>query len=95
MLVHVKTKHVQKTYNRLVRDILLQGGSVMDFMDLTPELREKAKACKSAEELVQLAKEEGLELSDDDLNAISGGKSWKCMCEGIDHCPAYDPDSAS
>ncbi len=37
----------------------------MEFMDLTPEQQEKAKACKSTEDLIALAKEEGVELSDD------------------------------
>ena len=59
--------------------------------NLTPELIAKARAAKSAEELVQLAEENGIELSltdaktvfeqlhtnaavsDDDLEAVSGG----------------------
>lgn len=45
----------------------------MDFKDITPEQREKIKACKTSEELVALAKEEGCELSDEQLDAISGG----------------------
>ena len=48
----------------------------MDFKDLSPELRDKAKACENPEELLKLAKEEGYELSDDDLDGISGG--WSC-----------------
>ncbi|MBE6465559.1 Nif11-like leader peptide family natural product precursor [Denitrobacterium detoxificans] len=48
----------------------------MDFKDLSPELRDKAKACKNPEELLKLAKEEGYELSDADLDGISGG--WSC-----------------
>ena len=36
----------------------------MDFEDLkNPELQEKLKACKSAEELVELAKTEGIDLN--------------------------------
>ena len=49
----------------------------MEFKDLSPELREKAKACKSAEEIQALAKEEGYELSDEELETVSGG-DWDC-----------------
>ena len=62
-------------------------GTAMDFnvKDLSPELVEKAKSCKSTEELVELAKSEGVELSDEQLEAISGGESkWDVMtgCHG-------------
>lgn len=36
-----------------------------DFSHLDPELRAKAEKCESLEELVQLAKENGIELSDE------------------------------
>ena len=49
----------------------------MEFENLTPEQREKAKACKSAEEILALAKEEGYEISDDELESVSGG-DWDC-----------------
>lgn len=48
----------------------------MNYEDLTPEQMEKAKACKTPEELLALAKEEGYELSEEDLNAVSGGLTW-------------------
>ena len=48
----------------------------MDFNDLSPELREKAQACTSPEELLALAKREGYKLSEDELSAVSGGKAW-------------------
>ena len=63
----------------------------MNFEDLTPEQQEKARACKTAEELVELAKSEGCKLSDDELDGISGGE-WFCsdnMCSNV--CPDYDP----
>ena len=47
----------------------------MKFEDLTPEQREKAKACKTPEDFLSLAKEGNYELSDEELEAISGG-SW-------------------
>ncbi|MBR2834645.1 MAG: Nif11-like leader peptide family natural product precursor [Coriobacteriales bacterium] len=43
---------------------------------LSPELQEKARACKTPEELLALAQEEGYELSDDELASIAGGKKW-------------------
>lgn len=47
----------------------------MDFKDLSPDLREKAKACTSPEELLALAKREGYKLSEAELEAVSGG-AW-------------------
>ena len=46
----------------------------MNYEDLTPEQQEKAKACKSIDELIELAKTEGVELSDEQVEAISGGQ---------------------
>ena len=40
---------------------------------LTQEQIEKAKACKSQDELLALAKEEGITLTDEQLEAVSGG----------------------
>ena len=48
----------------------------MNIEDLTPEQRAKAMACESAEELVKLAEEFGVTLSDEQLDAISGGMDW-------------------
>ena len=50
----------------------------MDFENLSPELKEKAIACKTSEELLELAKSEGIELNDEQIAAISGGQSWHC-----------------
>ena len=60
----------------------------MDSENLSEELKEKAKACATFEELFALAKEEGLELSIEDLKNISGGGSWPCSdhaCNGYTH----------
>lgn len=47
----------------------------MDLSNLTPELKEKADACKTLEELLALAEEEGVELTDQQIQEISGGIS--------------------
>ena len=44
----------------------------MDNDKLTPEFREQAKG-KTAEELIALAKERGIELTDEELERVSGG----------------------
>lgn len=51
------------------------------FDELTPEQMEKARTCKSSDELVKLAASEGVELTDDQLEAISGGSWYNCMNE--------------
>ena len=43
------------------------------FEGLTEEQIAKAKACKNSEELLQLAKAEGIQLNDEQLEAVSGG----------------------
>ena len=45
----------------------------MKFEDLSPELQEKARKCTSNEELIKLAQDEGIQLSDDELAQIAGG----------------------
>lgn len=40
---------------------------------LSEEQIAKIKACKNAEEMLAVAKEEGIELNDDQLAAVSGG----------------------
>ena len=50
----------------------------MDLNNLSDEVKAKALECKTAEELLALADEEGVELSDDQLQAISGGMDWSC-----------------
>lgn len=61
----------------------------IDDLDLSPELRAKAEACKSPEELLALAKQEGYKLSDEEMKAVSGG--WgDDECESED-CNMYKP----
>lgn len=45
----------------------------MDFENLSPEIREKVKECKTPEEMLALAKKEGYKLSEEEIEAVSGG----------------------
>lgn len=49
----------------------------MNFEDLTTEQKEKAIACKTPEEVLALAKEEGIKLTDEELQAVAGGGDWE------------------
>ena len=48
---------------------------------LTAQQMEKVRACKCADELVELAKAEGIELNDEQLESISAGTWYNCMNE--------------
>lgn len=53
----------------------------MNIENFTPEQVERAKACKTAEELFALAKQEGVELTDEQLDQVSGGSDWNPLDE--------------
>lgn len=46
----------------------------MEYDELSQEMKDKAMACETPEELLALAKEEGVALSDAELEDIAGGK---------------------
>ena len=46
----------------------------------SPEFQEKLRSAKSFEGLVALAKEEGIELTDEQLESLSGGDEWYEEC---------------
>ena len=52
----------------------------MDYKDLTDEQRARIAACDSPDELLALAKAEGYELSDEDLEMVSGGWNDTLTC---------------
>ena len=51
----------------------------MNIEDFTPEQIERARACKTQEELLELVKEEGVELTAEQLEQVSGGDMWDFM----------------
>ena len=61
----------------------------IDDMDLSPELREKARACETPEEMLALAKAEGYKLSEEEMKGIAGG--WSVSgCASHDNGQWYD-----
>ncbi len=48
----------------------------MEYKDLTDEQKDMVRNAKTPEELVALAQAEGIELTDEQLEAIAGGNSW-------------------
>ena len=59
------------------------------FGNLTDELKTKAKQCKNPEELLKLAGAEGIDLTDEQMDAISGGwnkdeESIKYPTDGVE-----------
>ena len=56
----------------------------MEFNNLSDEFKVKALKCKTAEELFELAKSEGVDLNDDQLAAVSGGVEWGCSDNDLD-----------
>ena len=54
------------------------------YDNLSDELKEKAKACKTMDELMALAGKEGIELPDEALDAVAGGcDGCKTDCDEI------------
>lgn len=67
---------------------------------LSEEQIAKVKACKNSEELLALAKEEGIQLTDEQLEAVSGGgfcastPSFVCPKCGSSNVKAYSQSGA-
>ena len=58
--------------------------SNINWDNLSDELKEKAKACKTADEFVALADSEGVDLTDEQMEAISGGGGWETCAAACD-----------
>ena len=63
----------------------------MDFNDLSPELKEKARTCSSEEELAELVKAIGVELSDDEVTAVAAGMDACVKDVGCSHYVSRKP----
>ena len=48
------------------------------FSNLTEDQMEKAKECKTPEEFLELAGAEGIDLTDEQMEALSGGAYFTC-----------------
>ena len=59
---------------------------------LTEEQIVKVKECKNQEELLSLAKKEGVELTEDQLNAVNGGG---CFSTTKRFCPTCNKNTES
>ena len=57
---------------------------------LTEEQIKKVKACKNHEELLSLAKEEDIELTEEQLSAISGGGACSVISDIGDKINPFD-----
>lgn len=60
----------------------------MEYKNLTEEQKERAMALKSPEEMLEFAKNEGIEITDEQLEGVAGG--WNGVLEECD--AAGDPD---
>ena len=50
----------------------------MNIEDMTPELKEQAKACKTKEEFLEFAKRNLIALSDEQVEGLAGGSDDTC-----------------
>lgn len=53
---------------------------------ISPELRQKAQACQSLDEKLELVKEAGIELTPEQLDQVSGG-AWGDVVAFFSICP--------
>ena len=51
----------------------------MNLNDLTQEQWDKLRECKTPEDILALAQEEGYELTDDELQQVTGGGDGYCV----------------
>ena len=58
----------------------------MGCENISAEFKEKARACVSVEELVQLAQDEGVELSDEQLESLAGADGFDWQMHSGNHC---------
>ncbi len=59
----------------------------MNIEQLTEEQKQKFRSASSTDELFALVQEEGIELSDEQLEQISGGSKWSDGTGSYVYCP--------
>ncbi|MDO4539096.1 MAG: hypothetical protein Q4B54_13110 [Coriobacteriales bacterium] len=60
----------------------------MEFSDLTAEQKEKFSACETPQEILALAQEEGIDLTDEQMEQVAGGR----RCINYIEKPLWDND---
>lgn len=78
--VHIIQKTAKET-DETKRDAITHGNS---YGSLSEGVKAKRHGCETPEEILALAQEEGYELTDDQLEGVSGG--WGSKCEGHNYC---------
>ena len=56
--------------------LIVEKEIAMNFDDLSAETKAKLLKCKSPEDILELAKSEGIDLTDEQIEGISGGGTW-------------------
>jgi len=57
------------------------------FENLSEETRAKLVAAKTPEEILEIAKSEGIKLSEEELAMVSGGNAWtEEFTDSCDYC---------
>ena len=51
----------------------------MDLANLTDAQRELLRDCATPEDILKTAQEQGIELTDDQLEAVAGGTDWSTI----------------
>lgn len=61
----------------------------MYFDDLTQEQQERIRSCETPDEILDVAKEYGMEFSEEQFDAVSGGDQNELWCS-TNVCNYYD-----
>ena len=59
------------------------------YENLSDEMKAKVASCKTSEELVNLAKSEGYELTDEQLDVVTGGSFWSDVVDELNSCKGW------
>ena len=83
-MVHLnKQKQKNNAYERKGKVTIMDEKMKEIYDGLSDELKEKARACKTMDELMELAGKEGIELPDEVLDVVAGGCKPRQTGSGI------------